>query len=127
MKILLETFFGIVFIGIIIACLPTIMGLFSLCVIAYFIYQAAKSLIEGETEKTDADHDGWEPDSKQDRSAEWQSVQDKQKSETARKQNSSSYRSSSYDGYDDYYDDWRDNDMPPEEGDGFRGTGGPFL
>ena len=54
MKILLETFFGIVFIGIIIACLPTIMGLFSLCVIAYFIYQAAKSLIEGETEKADA-------------------------------------------------------------------------
>ena len=132
MKILLETFFGIVFIGIIIACLPTIMGLFSLCVIAYFIYQAAKSLIEDETEKADAGHDGWEPDSKQDRSAEWQSVQNKQKSETERKQNSysgysSSYRSSSYDRYDDYYDDWHDNDMPPEEGDGFRGTGGPFL
>ena len=92
MKILLETFFGIVFIGIIIACLPTIMGLFSLCVIAYFIYQAAKSLIEDGTEKTDAGHDRWEQDSKQDRSAEWQSVQDKQKSETARKQNSYSGR-----------------------------------
>ena len=50
MKILLETFFSIVFIGIIIACLPTIMGLFSLCVIAYFIYQAAKNLFEDETE-----------------------------------------------------------------------------
>ena len=111
MKILLETFFSIVFIGIIIACLPTIMGLFSLCVIAYFIYQAAKSLIEDETEKADAGHDGWEPDSKQNSYSGY----------------SSSYRSSSYDGYDDYYDDWRDNDMPPEEGDGFRGTGGPFL
>ena len=76
MKILLETIFGIIFIGIIIACLPTIMGLFSLCVIAYFIYQAAKSLIEDGTEKADAGHDGCEPDSKQDRSAEWQSVQD---------------------------------------------------
>ena len=81
MKILLETFFSIVFIGIIIACLPTIMGLFSLCVIAYFIYQAAKNLFEDETEKADAGHDEWEPDLKQDRSAEWQSVQDKQKSE----------------------------------------------
>lgn len=132
MKIILETFFGLVFIGIIIACLPTIMGFFSLCIIAYFIYQAAKSLFGDETEKTDNNHVGWEPDSKQDRSAEWQSVQHKQESETARKQNSysgysSSYRSSSYDRYDDYYDDWRDNDMPPEEGDGFRGTGGPFL
>ena len=86
MKILLETIFGIVFIGIIIACLPTIMGLFSLCVIAYFIYQAAKSLFGDETENADAGHDGWEQDSKQDRSAEWQSVQDKQKSETERKQ-----------------------------------------
>lgn len=132
MKILLETLFSLVFIGIIIACLPTIMGLFSLCMIAYFIYQAAKSLFGDETEKTDAGHDGCEQDSKQDRSAEWESLQDKQKSETTKKQNSysgysSSYRSSSYDRYDDYYDDRYDNDMPPDDEIHFRGTGGPFL
>ena len=134
MKTLLEFFFSLVFIGIIIACLPTIMGLFSLCIIMYFGYLAVKSLFGDRTEQTDAGNDRWEQDSKQDRSAEWQSVKHKQEStsETARKQNSysgysSSYRSSSYDRYDDYYDDWHDNDMPPEEGDGFRGTGGPFL
>ena len=55
------------------------------------------------------------------------------RSDTVKRHNSysansySSYRNTSYDGYDDYYDDWHDNDMPPEEGDGFRGTGGPFL
>lgn len=132
MKILLETFFSLVFIGIIIACLPTIMGLFSLCIIAYFIYQAAKSLFGDETEKTDAGHYGWEQDSKQQENIKGQALQNEQKSETARKQNSysgysSSYRTSSYDRYDDYYDDWYDNEMPPDEGDGFRGTGGPFL
>lgn len=37
------------------------------------------------------------------------------------------YRPSNYDRFEDYYDDWSDNDMPPEEGDGFRGTGAPFL
>ncbi len=132
MKTLLEFFFSLVFIGIIIACLPTIMGLFSLCIIMYFGYLAVKSLFEDGTEQTDAGNDRWEQDSKQDESAGWQSMQHKQESETAKKQNSYSgygysYRPSSYDRYDDYYDDRYDNDMPPEEGDGFRGTGGPFL
>ena len=132
MKILLETFFSIVFIGIIIACLPTIMGLFSLCIIIYIGYLAVKSLFGDGTEQTDAGHDGWKQDSKQNESTGWQSMQHKQKSETARKQNSYSgygysYRSSSCDRYDDYYDDRYDNDMPPEGGDGFRGTVGPFL
>ncbi len=38
----------------------------------------------------------------------------------------SGYRRYDEADYGGYYDDWQD-DMPPEEGDGFRGTGGPFL
>ncbi len=38
----------------------------------------------------------------------------------------SGYRRYDEADYGDYYDDWQD-EMPPEEGDGFRGTGAPFL
>lgn len=135
MKTLLETFFSILFFGIIIACLPSIIGFISLCFIIYFIYTVAKSLFGNGTEKTTVNYDRQNQTSKQNGSAERQTMQNEQKteSETIKNQNSYSgysyprYRSSSYDSYDDYYDDWRDDDMPPEEGDGFRGTGAPFL
>ena len=135
MKTLLETFFAILFFGIIIACLPTIIGFISLCFIIYFIYTVAKSLFSDGTEQTDGDYNSNSQTSKQDGNAEWQSMNNEQKteSETIKSQNSYSgytyprYRRSSYDSYDDYYDDWGNDDMPPEEGDGFRGTGGPFL
>ena len=135
MKTLLETFFAILFFGIIIACLPTIIGFISLCFIIYFIYTVAKNLFSDGTEQTTGDYNSNSQTSKQDGNAEWQSMNNEQKteSETIKSQNSYSgysyprYRRSSYDDYDDYYDDWRDDDMPPEEGDGFRGTGGPFL
>lgn len=135
MKVLLETFFSILFFGIIIACLPTIIGFIALCFIIYFIYTIAKSFFSDGTEQTSGDYNRQNQTSKQDGNAEWQSMQNEQKTEneTIRSQNSYSghsyprYRQSSYDKYDDYYDDWDNDDTPPEEGDGFRGTGAPFL
>ena len=135
MKTLLETFFAILSFGIIIACLPTIIGFVSMCCIIYFIYMAAKSLFADGTEQTTGNYNRQNQTSKQDENAEWQSRQNEQKteSETIKSQKSYSsysyphYRRSSYDSYDNYYDDWDNDDMPPEEGDGFRGTGAPFL
>ncbi len=135
MKVILESFFGLLFFGIIIASLPTIMGFISLCFIIYFIYMAAKSLFSDGTEQTTGNYSRQNQTSKKDGNAEWQSMQNEQKTEsgTVKSQKSYSgysyphYRSSNYDRYDDYYDDWDNDDMPPEEGDGFRGTGAPFL
>ena len=135
MKILLETIFSIVFFGIIIACLPTIIGFISLCFILYFVYTVAKNLFSDETEYTVGEYNSNGQTSKQDENAEWLSMQSEQKTEneTIKSPRSYSgysyprYRQSNYDSYDDYNDDWRDDDMPPEEGDGFRGTGAPFL
>ena len=135
MKFLLETFFSIVFFGIIIACLPTIIGFISLCFILYFICKVAKSIFADETEHTVGEYNSNGRTSKQDENAGWTSMQSEQKAESETIKSPSSYsgysypryRQSNYDSYDDYYDDWRDDDMPSEEGDGFRGTGGPFL
>ncbi len=135
MKTLLETFFSILFFCIIIACLPSIIGFISLCFIIYFVYTVARSLFGDGTEQTKGNYDNHYQTSKQNGNAERQIMQNEQKTEsgTIKSQKSYSsysyprYRSSSYDRYDDYYDDWRDDDMPPEEGDGFRGTGAPFL
>ncbi len=135
MKFLLETFFSILFFGIIIACLPSIIGFISLCFIIYFIYTVAKSLFGDGAEQTTGNYNRQNQTSQQNGNAERQTMQNEQKTEgeTVKNQKSYSgysyprYRQSSYDSYDDYYDDWGDNDMPPEEGDGFRGTGAPFL
>ena len=135
MKTLLETLFSILFFGIIIACLPTIIGFISLCCLIYFLYKAANSLFSDGTEQTTDDYNSNSQTSKQNRNAERQTTQNEQKteSETIKSQKSYSsysyphYRRSSYDSYDDYYDDWDNDDMPPDEGDGFRGTGAPFL
>jgi hypothetical protein len=96
---------------------------------------AAKSLSSDGTEQTTGNYDRQHQASKQNWNANSQTMPNEQKteSETIKNQNSYSgysyprYRQSSYDSYDGYYDDWSEDDMPPDEGDGFRGTGGPFL
>lgn len=135
MKVLLETFFSILFFGIIIACLPSIIGFISLCFIIYFIYTVARSLFGDGTEQTTGNYNRQNQTSKQDRNDGWPLMPNEQKTEsgTVKNENRNSsysyphYRPSNYDRFDDYYDDWSDNDMPPEEGDGFCGTGAPFL
>ena len=131
MKTLLETIFALLFIAMIIINLPSIMGFISLCVIIYFVF----SLFVGGSKHTTDNYDRQRQTSKQNENSNRRTMQNEQKteSETIRIPKSYSgysyprYRQSNYDSYDDYYDDWRDDDMPPDEGDGFRGTGAPFL
>ena len=57
-----------------------------------------------------------------------QRSESKRENQTVKKQkNYSHYCRTNRDHYEEYYDDWYDNDMPPEDGDGFRGTGAPFI
>ena len=41
---IIETIFSMLTIALIIACLPTIMGIVALCFIIYFVYKAANGL-----------------------------------------------------------------------------------
>ena len=135
MKVLLETFFSILFFGIIIACLPSIIGFISLCFIIYFMCTVVRGLFRDETEQTTGNHNRQNQTSKQDRNDGRPSMPSEQKTDSGTVKNQKSYsghsypryRQSSYDKYDDYYDDWDNDDTPPEEGYGFRGTGAPFL
>ena len=135
MKVLLETLFSILFFGIIIACLPSIIGFVSLCFIIYFMYTVVRGLFGDGTEQTTGNYNRQDQTSKQDRNEGRLSVPSEQTTDsgTVKNQNRNSnygyprYRQSNYDSHDDYYDDWSDDDVPPEEGDGFRGTGAPFL
>lgn len=131
MKSLLEIFFTLLFIGIIIAFLPSIIGFLALCAIVVFMLSLLKNFFSGD-EGTAGETDRCEDYVKMDIETE-----DRNKREEQEHTGKSSGKTDRYSGYrhysrtsnydDDYYDDWRNDDMPPEEGDGFRGTGAPFL
>lgn len=131
MKTLLETIFALLFIAIIITNLSSIIGFISLCVIVYFVF----SLLVGESKHTTENYDRQRQASKQNENSNRRTMHNEQKTESETISSPKSYsgysypryRQSNYDSYDDYYDDWRDDDMSPDEGDGFRGTGAPFL
>lgn len=107
-------------IALIIACLPTIMGVVALCFIIYFIYKVANGLFADRTEQTvNYERQGHTSQQQYEQGAGSETVNNKR--------SYSHYRKTNYDHYDDYYDEWRVNDMPTEGGDGFRGTGAPFL
>jgi len=130
MKTLFETIFTIVFAIIFITFLPTIIGIVALGAIVWFIF----SMLAGSSDSSS----GY---SSQSTVSEKRDTYDNQVKTNETKRDSgtsnsstcysgnrnSSYRRS-YDDYEDsYYDDRYDPDMPPEGGDGFRGTGAPFL
>ena len=128
MQSLLEVIFGIVFFAVIISCLPTIIGFISLCFIIYIIYLVINGLFTDGSEHTTANYD------RQNEGTERQTMHTEQENERKSESNPKSYstfssphyRHINYDDYDDYYDD-RYDEVPPEEGDGFRGTGASFL
>ncbi len=137
MKTLFETLFTMLFIGLIIVNLPTIIGFVSLCIIIYVIYSTFSSLFVDGKGKTTVNYDRNNQTLERSENVKKQTMQNEHKteSETKKTQKSCSsyncprYRQTNYDSYwddYDYYDD-RQDEMPPEEGDGFRGTGGPFL
>lgn len=131
MKFLLELFFSFLFFGLFIAFLPTIIGIISLCAIVVFFLSLLKNFFSGD-EGTAGETERCEDYVKVNIETE-----DRNKREEQERTGKSSEKTDRYSGYrhysrtcnydDDYYDDWRNDDMPPEEGDGFRGTGAPFL
>lgn len=134
MKLLLETFFTLVFLGIFIACLPTIIGFLALCAIGAFILTVLKNIF-ADSEKPSERYSQTGDYETTDRKSEYHVTGNDRNGENRTPDDSSgissSYRSSRYryscnDDYDNYYDD-RYEDVPPEGGDGFRGTGAPFL
>jgi len=136
MKFLLETVFNLLIFGIIIMNLPTIIGFVSLCIIIKVVYSiVSDSFSDNEGTHTNKQTGITE---KHNIKCEYQQKREEQKAEQLKSKSSDTYsghhytrpRYSNDDGYDNsydsYYDGWQD-DMPPEEGDGFRGTGAPFL
>ena len=133
MKLLLELFFSLLFFGLFIAFLPTIIGIISLCVIVVFIFSLLKNFFSGDEETVDGSD---QPVNyiKVDIEKERENKEGEQGTVERKEENKERYTGcrnyrKTYRDYDDYdyYDNRYDNDMPPEEGDGFRGTGAPFL
>ena len=133
MKSLFETIFAILFIGFIVVNLPAIIGFIFLCLIVKSVY----SIVTGnssEEEKTQPYNQTGTAEMHNTKS-EYQQKREVQKTESVTTKSTGTYSGYSYshsryrndDDYDNsYYDDWQD-DYQPEEGDGFRGTGAPFL
>ena len=133
MKSLIEIIFGLLTIAVIIANLPTIMGFISLCLIIKFVYSIVTDA-SSDDEKTQSGYQT-KVEERNNTNSEYQQIGEGQKTKTSSTGNYSGYNytrpryrnDDGYDSsYDSYYGDWQD-DMPPDEGDGFRGTGAPFL
>ena len=131
MKTLFETVFGLLTIAIIIVNLPSIIGFISLCIIIKCVYSflSDASSDSGNTQSRN------QAEERHNTNAEYQQKREEQKTKTSSTGNYSSHNYSppryrnddDYDSsYDSYYDDWRD-DIPSEEGDGWHGTGNPFV
>jgi len=133
MKSLLEIFFTLLFIGIIIAFLPSIIGFLALCAIVVFMLSLLKNFFSSDEETVDGSDQPVNyikvdiEKERENKEGEQGTVERKEENKE-RYTGCSNYRKTycDYDDYD-YYDDWHNDDMPPEEGDGFRGTGAPFL
>lgn len=138
MKSLFESIFGLLFFAIIIANLPTIIGFISLCVIVKVVYSILSSSDTDNTgNKETTSYNQTTLDERQNVKSEYQT---KREQKTENNTSNSSGKNSGYsysrprytndddydNSYDSYYDDWRD-DLPPEEGDGWHGTGNPFV
>ena len=128
MKTLLEVFFATLFTGIFISFLPTIIGFLSLCVIIVFMLSFLKKICSDDEESSDGTsqpENYIEVNVEMERQNKQETIERKAEN-TGRCTGSRNYRRTYDDYYDDYYDD-RYDDIPQEEGDGFRGTGAPFL
>ena len=138
MKFLLETVFSLVFFAIFIWALPAIIGIFALGLILYLVFSPATGSSGGsagkEQEKT---YRNYRTDDGRDENTSRTDAQDEAKTKIAEQSTHytgagcSGYRH--YDGddyesrYGSYYDDWGNDDTPPDDEIHFRGTGAPFL
>ncbi len=132
MKFLLETIFSLVFFAFFIWALPAIIGIIALGLILYLVFSLAtgpsgESAGKGQ-EKT---YKNYRTDDGRD------DIQYEAKAKTAERAlhntntGCSGYRHYGGDGYESryssYYDDWGNDDTPPDDEIHFRGTGAPFL
>ncbi|MBQ9696955.1 MAG: hypothetical protein IJV46_00250 [Acidaminococcaceae bacterium] len=133
MQSLSEAIVGIVVGIIVLLCLPFIIKLFSLCFIIWLVFMVVKE-ISG-TDDVPVDNTGTNQ-----KESGYQSTWNEQNNghssagsyNTRSDCSHSGWRNSYDDDYDSRYDDYCDDhyisdDIPPEGGDGFRGTGAPFL
>ncbi len=132
MKFLLETIFGLVFFAIFIWALPAIIGIFALGLILYHVFSPASGPSGDSAGKwQDKTYRNYRTDDGRD------DIQHEAKIKTAEQAphdtnpGCSGYRHYGGDDYESryssYYDDWGNDDTPPEDEIHFRGTGAPFL
>lgn len=130
MKTLFETILSFAFAILFFTFLPTIIGIVALGVIAWFIYSML-----ADSPDSSSGYSNQSTVSEKHDTYNNQEKTNETKKESGTSNTSTSYSGNRYSGYrrsyddyeDSYYDDRYDQDMPPEEGDGFRGTGAPFL
>ena len=138
MKFLLETVFSLVFFAIFIWALPAIIGIFALGLILYFVFSPATGSFGGSAGKEqETTYRNYRTDDGRDENNSRTDAQYETKTRTAEQTthytNScrSGYRHYESDNYDScnssYYDDWGNDDTPPDDEIHFRGTGAPFL
>ena len=138
MKTLFEIIINLILAAIIIMNLPAIAGFISLCMVIACVFFIVKDTFAGADTKDTVSTNQSGTHNMQHIKSECQTKQNEQKIESKTANNSGQSYSrgysrphySDYDaydtGYDSYYDD-RQYDMPPEEGDGWQGTGNPFV
>ncbi|SFE83650.1 hypothetical protein [Succiniclasticum ruminis] len=120
MKFLLETIFGLVFFAIFIWALPTIIGIFSLGLVLYFVFTLATGHSDdsaGKRHRTDTQYEA------KTRTAEQTTHYTNTSHSGYRHYEDDDYESR----YNSYYGDCGNDDTPPDDDIHFRGTGAPFL
>ena len=138
MKFLLETIFSLVFFVIFIWALPTIIGIFALGLILYLVFSMATgSSGDSAGNGQDKTYKGYRTDDGRDENTSRTDAQYEAETRTAEQATHytntcrSGYRHYGGDDYESrygsYYDDWGNDDTPPDDEISFRGTGAPFL
>ncbi len=138
MKFLLETVFSLVFFAIFIWALPAIIGIFVLGLILYFVFSPATgSFGDSAGSGKDKTYKNYRTDDDRNENYGRMDAQYEAKTRTAEQATHytntcrSGYRHYGGDDYESrygsYYDDWGNDDTPPDDEIHFRGTGAPFL
>ena len=138
MKFLLETIFGLVFFAIFIWALPAIIGIFALGLILYHVFSPASGPSGDSAGKgQDKTYRNYRTDDGRNENTSRTDAQYEAETRTAEQATHytntcrSGYRHYGGDNYESryssYYDDWDNDDTPPEDDIHFRGTGAPFL
>ena len=134
MKFLLETIFSIMFFAVFIWALPTIIGILSLGLMLYFVFSLATgSSSDSAAKGQDKSYRNYGADDGLNENNSRTDAQHEAKTKTAERPthySGSGYSRRRYYDEDEYggcYNDWDDDDMPPEDEIHFRGTGAPFL